>query len=1218
MTRPGRTLWLAAIAIVAACGILARADWQSAGRDDNASSPARSAIGGRQPGGPQSVLHSYGRLALSFEANQGQADSRVKFISRGSGYGLFLTQNETVLALTSPRVKPRKAAELSMATDRPTKGAVLRMKLLGASPEAQVSGVEELLGKSNYFIGSDPQKWRTDLPTYARVKYSQIYPGVDLLYYGNQRELESDFIVAAGGKPGVIALGVEGAKAVSLDTRGNLVMQTTDGEVCLEKPVAYQESNGVRSGVAARYRLDGRRVGFTLGEYDQTKPLVIDPVLVYSTYLGGTALINANGIAVDSGGNAYVTGSVSFGSFTTTGAFQTSLNGQSNALVTKLNADGSAVIYSTYIGGGASDGGTGIAVDSAGSAYVVGTTTSTNFPTTSGAFQTSLNGSGNAFVTKLNATGSALVYSTYIGGSSSDGGTGVAVDSAGSAYIAGSTTSTNFPTTSGAFQPSLSGGEDVFVSKLNPAGSALVYSSFLGGTAQDTAGAIAVDSSGSAYVTGFTFSDDFPTTSGAFQTTFQTTAPNENGFVTKVNGTGTALVYSTYLGGDYSEQALGIAVDSAGSAYVAGFTESANFPTTPGAFQTTLAGTDNGFVTKLNPNGSGLIYSTYLGGNGVDQAFALAVDSTGSAHVTGQASSSNFPTTSGAFQTTIGGAPDAFEAQLSADGSTLLYSTYLGGGGYDIGLAIAVDSVGSAYLTGFASAGFPTTPGAVQASGTSGPFVAKVGIPSPATHFEVSAPASATAGTPFSFTVTALDSSNNTVVSYTGTVQFTSSDAAAVLSSTYTFTAADSGVHVFSATLMTPGSQTITATDTVNGFQGTSNAITVTSPATHFAVSAPASVNAGTAFSFTVTPLDSSNNVVTNYTGTVNFTSTDPQALLPASYTFTAGTVTQTFSATLKTPGNQTITVTDASNASLSGASGTITVVTPDFSLTATSPISVNVDGSGISTVTAGALNGFSSAVGLSVSAAPSGVSASLSPTSVTPSGGKASSTLTVSLEPSVTPTAFTLNITGTSSALTHSVPVDVNVSVTSSSIANVIASLAAAGCIDSAGLADVLTIKLWVAQVFIAAGDPRIAINVLGALLYQIDAQAGKHILASCTIGGQTFNPATVLAVDVQSLIDSLRVGTVPNPITGYVVNSSNLGISGATVRILDGTTTVATATTDVTGFYYFPTTSVLSTNTSYAIEVSPIPSPFTTSTPPASTFTWTGSGLTFTFTLN
>jgi len=698
------------------------------------------------------VLAAYGKLPLSFEANQGQTEPQVKFLSRGSGYTLFLTSTEAVLMLTKTdaHAKHRIPGEARLVEPEKGAGTVLRMKLLGANPAPAVAGVGELPGKSNYFVGNDPKKWRANVPTYAKIEYRDVYPGVNLVYYGNQRQLEHDFVVSPGADPKAITLAFEGMDGVAIDALGDLVLRADGGEVRLRKPVVYQEQNGQRAVIPTRYVLKAeRQVAFEVAAYDATKPLIIDPVLAYSTYLGGRASAfggNADdeglGIAVDAAGNAYVTGRTLSTSFPTTpGAFQVTFGGGFfDAFVTKLNGDGSALVYSTYLGGSVDDRGNAIAVDAAGNAYVTGSTSSNNFPTTSGAVQPTCGISGgDAFVSKLNETGTTLVYSTCLGGSGGQFGNGIAVDVAGNAYVTGQTTSPNFPTTLGAFQPSPHGGiAHAFVTKVNPTGTGLVYSTYLGGSGIDLGNGIAVDVAGNAYVTGFAGSTDFPTTPGAFQTA---RASSSDAFVTKVNQTGTGLVYSTYLGGNADDEGFAIAVDVAGNAYVTGRTNSPNFPTTLGAFQTTFAGGGDAFVTKLNTLASGsasLVYSTYLGGSRADVGFGIAVDVQGNAYVTGSTNSRGFPTTPGAFQTDLAGVADAdaFLTKLTPTGTGLVYSTYLGGslagslggGSIDQGFGIAVDVAGNAYVTGRTqSRNFPTTPGAFQTALAGGfdAFVAK-------------------------------------------------------------------------------------------------------------------------------------------------------------------------------------------------------------------------------------------------------------------------------------------------------------------------------------------------------------------------------------------------------------------------------------------------------------------------------------------------------------
>jgi len=661
----------------------------------------------------ESISAQFAKLPLYFERNVGQTDARVKYLTRGPGYILYFTPTEIVLSLRSQ--------------------ASLRMQFVGANKEPTLIGQEEQACKSNYFIGNDPQKWHTNISNYAKVAYQNVYPGIDAVFYGNPQHLEYDLCVAPGGCPKDVRLRIENAKHLSIDSEGDLrILTAAEQEVRMQKPFVYQIVDGEKVSIESGFLLLAQNeIGFSVGKYDTDKLLVIDPVIIYSTYLGGSNNDIGNGIAVDNSGNAYVIGSTSSTNFPTKNPLQGSLAGFQNAFVTKFNPAGSALVYSTYLGGSGNDNGEGIAVDSSGNAYVTGSTASTNFPTQN-PIQGSLTGQRNAFVTKFNPAGSALVYSTYLGGSGNDGGDGIALDSNGSAYVTGTTTSTDFPAMN-AFQPTYGGGSsDAFVTKFNPGGSALVYSSYLGGSTFDSGSGIAVDSSGSAYVTGLTDSTNFPT-----QNPFQGSLGGigaVNAFVTKFTPAGSTLDYSTYLGGSSSaDGGNGIAVDSSGSAYVTGFTGSSNFPT-KNAFQSTFGGgIEDAFVTQFNPSGSALVYSTYLGGSNNDIGKGIAVDSSGNAYVIGYTRSTNFPTKN-AFQPAFGGGlEDAFVTQFNPAGSALVYSSYLGGSDVDQGHGIAVDSSGSAYVTGqTSSTDFPTkNPFQPTNAGNGDAFVTKIALTVP-------------------------------------------------------------------------------------------------------------------------------------------------------------------------------------------------------------------------------------------------------------------------------------------------------------------------------------------------------------------------------------------------------------------------------------------------------------------------------------------------------
>ena len=679
----------------------------------------------RPPRAEQTAREAFGRVPLSFEANRGQAESSVDFLARGAGYALFLKSSEAVFVLRNTGSGTRDAdrADHALETDTPIsknsprsatrdpQPKVLRMRLVGARASAPAAGENELEGRANYLLGRDPAGWRTNVATYGRVRYAEVYEGVDLIYYGNQRQLEYDFRVAPGADPRAVALEFKGADRVEVSDAGELLLKVGGQTVRQPRPVVYQETAGARREVAGGYTVgrDGR-VRFSLGEYDTTLPLVIDPVLVYSTYLGGTGQDQAWAVAVDSAGNAYLTGFTASANFPTANALQSTFGGFQDAFVTKVNAAGTALVYSTFIGGSGQEQARGIAVDSAGNAYIHGfTSSSTDFPTVN-AFQSTFGGNGqDCFVAKLNAAGSALVYSSYLGGDGgSDFGEAIAVDSAGNAYLTGGTNSTNFPTAS-PIQAALAGASDVYLTKVNAAGSALVYSTYLGGSDFEHSESVAVDSAGNAYLTGDTASANFPT-ANAFQAA--NAGGDSDAFVAKVNAAGTALVYSTYLGGSARDAAESVDIDSAGNAYVTGDTESTNFPTA-NALQP-VNNNSGGisqemFVTKLNAAGTALVYSTYLGGTGGEVGFGIRVDSAGNAYVTGGTGSNTTFPTANAIQCTRAGGADVTVTKLNAAGTALVYSTYLGGTGQDNGRAIAIDSAGNAYVAGnTTSTNFPT------------------------------------------------------------------------------------------------------------------------------------------------------------------------------------------------------------------------------------------------------------------------------------------------------------------------------------------------------------------------------------------------------------------------------------------------------------------------------------------------------------------------------
>jgi uncharacterized protein (TIGR03437 family) len=743
-------------------------------------------------------------VPLSFEPNQGQLDSTVQFLSRGSGYALLLAPGTVVLNLE------RQAPQTASAD-------TLRMSLIGANPKANAVGLAPQPGVVNYFIGNDPKNWRSGIPTYGKVVYPQVYPGVDLVFYGNQRQLEYDFVVAPGADPNRIAWQVEGARA-GVDAQGNSVLRTPHGPATFQKPVVYQMEGDRKLRVEGRYEVAGNQIRFHLGPYDHSRALIIDPVLSYATYLAGTGddrigiatgpgilqVGSSQALAVDSAGSVYVTGSTLSIDFPTKNPFQGGPPpkqvppGQwASAFVTKFSPDGSSLVYSTYLGGNGTDHSYAIAVDSSGSAYVTGLTTSPNFPITSGAYQTvcaptpadpaksNCNSFDyNVFVTKLNPTGTGLIYSTFLGGYANWAyAHAIAVDSAGRAYIAGNETdicSTGyafqscFPTTTGAViggdKPGGRSPQYAFVAVFDAAGAHLLYSTLFGGLdfACDNgcgdawATGVAVDANSYFYLIGETKAAKLPTTAGVIQPTGAplgstgTYLQADRGFIAKFNPVtsagGVTLAYCTYLGGqtgNTNDYLSGIAIDSVSNAYVVGYTNSKDFPVTSGAYGTICA--PNGgtcaaaHVTKLNPTGTAILWSTYVGGSKSDGSDTLywtgpiQLDGKGNIYIVGQAGPT-FPLLNPVEPAVKDGAMQVLVAELDPTGSNLLFASRIGSGNiatatsYPAGLA--VDSAGDIYLAGNTiGPGLITTPGAFQTTANPSTccyhgFVAKI-APSP-------------------------------------------------------------------------------------------------------------------------------------------------------------------------------------------------------------------------------------------------------------------------------------------------------------------------------------------------------------------------------------------------------------------------------------------------------------------------------------------------------
>jgi uncharacterized protein (TIGR03437 family) len=590
------------------------------------------------------------------------------------------------------------------------RGAALEVLLEGADPAASGTALEPLPGRENRLLGNRPEFWRTGIPAFGRVRYQSVYRGIDVEYYAAGRQLECDFLVAPGANPDAIQFRFRGARSVRRDLAGGLVVNAAGRVLSIGLPRIYQQTLEGRAAILGEYViLPHGRAAIRLGAYDRSRTLVIDPVVTVSTYLGGSGdetLKSTNdpriaGVAADSRGNAYVVGHTESADFPLAGPYQNTLKGSSDLFVSKFGPDGT-LIYSTLIGGSSLERAFGIAVDSDGAAYIAGRTQSRDFPTRNAA-QDSMSGGQDAVVVKLNAAGNQLVYSTYFGGSgAADTANGIAVDASGNAWVAGNTDSTNLPQAGAPYQAANKGGGDAFAARFGPAG-LLLYSTYLGGAGVDHGEAVAVDSSGSAYLTGYTQSSDFP----ARTTIRQGASASKKAFAVKFRSDG-ALSYSTVLSGSTSDAGMGIAVDSTGAAYVTGITSSSDFPVTAGAFQTVFGGgASDAFIAALKPDGGALLWATYLGGDDEEEGDGIAVDRDGNVYAEGSTESGQFPILD-AFQPKRSGIRDAFLTKLKAGGKTLAHSSYLGGTALDRGRGVALVSGGGVWMTGTTnSSNFP-------------------------------------------------------------------------------------------------------------------------------------------------------------------------------------------------------------------------------------------------------------------------------------------------------------------------------------------------------------------------------------------------------------------------------------------------------------------------------------------------------------------------------
>ena len=987
----------------------------------------------------------YYHQPLRFEANQGQTDAQARFLARGQGYSLLLTPSAAVLGLKDGQSDPTRW---------------VRLALRDSAADPVIRGEEQLAARSNYFVGNDPARWRSNVPTFGRVRYRQVYPGIDLVYYGQQGQLENDFEIAAGANPKRISWRVEGDQRLWVEPAGDLVISSAGNDIRLEAPHAYQQENGQRRTVAVRYQVSGQQVGFELGSYNRRAPLVIDPVLTYSTYLGGTGGDAAYSVAVNSAGNAYVTGVTASVDFPVSASiFQDASAGDGDVFVTEFTPDGSNVVFSTYLGGAALDIPAQIQLDATGNVYLVGNTLSNNFPVTAAAMQATYGGNQDGFLTELKPDGSGLIYSTYIGGTQADLATAMAFDAAGDIYIVGSTQSTDFFTMN-PIQLANDGQYDVFLVELSSAG-ALKYSTYLGGSSSDYGTGIGVDSAGNVYLSGTTYSSNFPT-QGALQATF---GGGSDVFVTKFTPGSSALLFSTFIGGSSIDRSSGMVLDANANIYLTGDTQSKNFPVTSSAYQSALMGTDNAFLTKLSSDGSTLVFSTLYGGSQTDQANGLALDATGNIYLTGYTQSSNFPRLD-SFQNILGIAgagncgssnlvnvavavcPDGFVVKFGPSGLPV-YASFLGGSNADAGEAIAVDATGAAYVVGQTySSNFPTIAGQADSLGTatggsyqwqyhgsatsSNAFVAKISAqdqPSLSLNpqqINFGQQPLNSASTPITVNLTNAGSTALAITSVTTSGNFSQTNncgtslagGSATCTVQVTFTPASVGLLTGQLTITEPGAGTSTLSQsiTLTGTGVTKGGSLEFSPTS---LTFPAQPVGSTSAPQTALLINNGNQAVTitNITAGNGFAQTNNCGInfptVPA--TLNVGqscTVSVSFSPT--STGSVTGSIAVASNAVLASTGLSLTGTgSPIFSLSSNARSNVILIGTKTAsfTISASAPSTFTGNIGLSCS---TGATCSFSPSSIAPG---ASSELTVTGLSATSANPMNFTVTGNAGA---------------------------------------------------------------------------------------------------------------------------------------------------------------------------------------------------------
>ena len=798
------------------------------------------------------AVRSFTQAQQIFEPNRGQAVKSVDFISRGPGYSLSLTSNAAYLQLLSPT----RAGHSKQSSD-------LALKLVGANPKAHAEGLNRQIGRSNYFLGSAPNRWLTNVPQYGRVEYHDVYPGIDMAYYGTNERLEYDFVLEPHADPRTIRLAVHGADRIRIDDQGDLVLTVGSAEIRERKPLIYQETANGRRIVRGRYvTLVDNEIGFAMDKYDLNNALVIDPVLVFSTYFGGSGADNGNGIAVDSAGNSYIAGQTGSANLTGTDIGDPGFTASDTAaFVAKISPAGA--LLSTTIIAGANDAAEAgaVALDANGNIYLCGYTSSSSFPTMNPIM--TYQGGGDAFVLELNNAGNSLIYSTYLGGSGLDYADGIAVDSKGNTLVGGATTSGDFPEVNAA-QSNLAGGYNPWAAKIAPGGASLVYSTYWGGSATDYANGLAIDSTGDLILFGDESSMNFPVVN-AFQPTYcalasGTEVSTVHGWVAEFSPVGVPI-YSTYICGTVTYYTIngttyptydvvrGGTVDTSGNAVITGTTASLSFPTMNPVQADYGGGSASAFLTRLSPTGA-LLYSTYLGGPATTNGWSVAVDPQDNIYVAGQ-TSANLPTANPTQSEYGGGKSDAFLIKLNPAGSTILFSTYIGGNGADAATFLGVDGLGDAYITGnTSSTNFPTA-SPLQANyggGTDDAFLTVIQTKITPTVSVTPSTSSITTAQSLSITITIKSGTGNPTP--TGTVTLTSGTYA----SAATLLSGGSATIVIPADTLAVGSDTLTATysgdtnDLTNN--GTASAtVTATSQAVLIAP-APGTVFTGTSATF--------------------------------------------------------------------------------------------------------------------------------------------------------------------------------------------------------------------------------------------------------------------------------------------------------------------------------------------------------------------------------